>query len=604
MAITNLGNVALKPKGEWSNTTAYLKNDIVSYQGSMYLAKSAPPTGNVPTDTTYWMLSAAKGIPGDAVPITAWSSATAYTVGAKVTYGGSSYYCIANHTNQTPPNAMYWMVIAAKGDNTTAAAVATSDGSNVQAKLDAHASQLADIAKVDGHSLSQMQAVFGVAWDKGESPILTRVGAMSGATVTPGLDATPGSVKTVTIDGTETMTYNRYVAETALFDWPEVTDSYGNVFIRIPKIYLRKIDTPTSLTWYASRMPFEGCYLPKCFWDFENSRELDYVLVGKYKASLSADGLRLESKPDVFPLYNRNIVQFRALARANNTGGLKGYQQLDIHVVDLLQTLFVIQNATLDSQSKAAGYTTGKYTETHLAVVAESAVNRIIVPNATANLYEVGQSIGIGTSQGGQQVAADRIITAIEAYDASNKAIVFDGAPVNIAVGNMLYNTAYKNGFSAALASKFASKISATSGKHPFVWQGIESLWGDIWQFVDGVNINNRQAWVCENADQYTSNVFAEPYKQLSYVNGSVEGYVTAMGFDADRPYASFPVSAGGSSSKFYSDYYYSSEGQRIALFGGDWSYGSLAGLFYWTLNSSSSGAIVSLGGRLLRKPL
>ena len=470
--------------------------------------------------------------------------------------------------------------------------------------IEGHGTQLAEIAKVDGHSLSQMQAVFGVAWDKGESPILTRVGAMSGATVAPGLDATPGSVKTVTIDGTEVFGYNRYVAETALFDWPEVTDSYGNVFVRIPKIYLRKVDTPTSLTWYASRMPFEGCYLPKCFWDFENSRELDYVLVGKYKASLSSDELRLESKPDVFPLYGRNIVQFRTLAQANNTGGLKGYQQLDIHVVDLLQTLFVIQNATLDSQSKAAGYTAGQFTETHLAVVEESAVNRIIVPNATADLYEVGQSIGIGTSKGGQQVAADRVITAIEVFDASNKSVVFDGAPVDIAAGNMLYNTAYKNGFSAALASKFASKISAASGKHPFVWQGIESLWGDIWQFVDGVNIDNRQAWVCENADQYTSNVFAEPYKQLSYVNGSVDGYVTAMGFDAERPYASFPVSVGGSSNKFYSDYYYQNEGQRIARFGGVCTYGSAAGLFLWGLTSASSDALVHLGGRLLRKPL
>lgn len=472
--------------------------------------------------------------------------------------------------------------------------------------------QLADVVSADGHSLSQRQALFGAAWDKGESPILTRVGAMSGATVVPGLDTTPGAVKTVTIDGTEVFGYNRYVAETALFDWPEVTDSYGNVFIRIPKIYLRKIDTPTSFTWYASRMPFDGCYLPKCFWDFENSRELDYVLVGKYKASLSADGLRLESKPDVFPLCKRDIVQFRTLAQANNTGGLKGYQQLDIHVADLLQALFVIQNATLDSQSKAAGYTRGECYERPLtAVVDESSVNRIIGPNATADLYEVGQSIGIGTWPAGQQVAADRLITAIEAYDASNKAVVFDGSPVNIAVGDMLYNTAYKNGFSAALASKFASKISATSGKHPFVWQGIESLWGDISPFADGVNINNRQAWVCENADQYTSNVFAEPYKKLSYVNGSDFGFVTAMGFDADRPYASFPVSAdfppdfpSSSPSISYLGFYEPIEGQRIASFGGSFTDGPGAGIFSWFLQLASSAAHVEVGGRLLRKPL
>ena len=124
--------------------------------------------------------------------------------------------------------------------------------------------------------------------------------------------------------------------------------------LKIPKIYLKKIDGVGNKEWYASRVSFDGCYLPKCFYDFTNSRELDYVLVGKYLASLSPDTTKLESKPNTFPLSGRNIVQFRDLAKANNTGGLLGYQQLDIHVVDLLQTLFIIQNATLYSQSKCA----------------------------------------------------------------------------------------------------------------------------------------------------------------------------------------------------------------------------------------------------------
>jgi hypothetical protein len=78
----------------------------------------------------------------------AWNSAKAYVVGNKVAKDGSSYVCIAPNTNQAPPNATYWLLIAAKGDNTTAAAVSTGDGSNVQAKLDAHASQLADVANL------------------------------------------------------------------------------------------------------------------------------------------------------------------------------------------------------------------------------------------------------------------------------------------------------------------------------------------------------------------------------------------------------------------------------------------------------------------------
>ncbi|MDD4027022.1 MAG: hypothetical protein PHO75_02420 [Candidatus Shapirobacteria bacterium] len=45
-----------------------------------------------------------------------WSAATAYTIGDFVDLNGSSYVCIANNTNQTPPNATYWALLASKGD--------------------------------------------------------------------------------------------------------------------------------------------------------------------------------------------------------------------------------------------------------------------------------------------------------------------------------------------------------------------------------------------------------------------------------------------------------------------------------------------------------
>lgn len=46
----------------------------------------------------------------------AWNSATTYYPGDRVTLNGSSYECILSHTNQTPPNATYWQLIASKGD--------------------------------------------------------------------------------------------------------------------------------------------------------------------------------------------------------------------------------------------------------------------------------------------------------------------------------------------------------------------------------------------------------------------------------------------------------------------------------------------------------
>ena len=119
-------------------------------------------------------------------------------------------------------------------------------------------------------------------------------------------------------------------------------------------------------------------------------------------ANLSTDGTKLESKVRQIPINEKNIVDFRDYAQANNAGGLLGYQQLDIHAVDVLRTLAFIEFATLDIQAIMQGYTDGQYAATHLATATEENAKRIIVANAHADLYRVGQAISIGTSLGWQ----------------------------------------------------------------------------------------------------------------------------------------------------------------------------------------------------------
>ena len=54
------GRVLLMPKGAYDASTTYELLDIVSYNGSSYIAKGTT-TGNLPTNTTYWQLSAYGG---------------------------------------------------------------------------------------------------------------------------------------------------------------------------------------------------------------------------------------------------------------------------------------------------------------------------------------------------------------------------------------------------------------------------------------------------------------------------------------------------------------------------------------------------------------
>lgn len=298
----------------------------------------------------------------------------------------------------------------------------------------------------------------------------------------------------------------------------EETDSYGNVFIRIPKCYVRKDVDTTKYDAMVSKEKLPGFYLPALFWDFENEKELPYVWIGKYKATLSDDGLRLESKPGKKPLVSKNIVQFRGLAKANG----KGYQINDIHAIDLIQTLFRIEFRTMHSQAVHPGFTSGN---------TESA-----------------------TTGGTDELVA-------------------------------------------------SSGAMGTSGSHQFNYRGIEDPWGNAYEFIDGVNINDFQTWVCRDAEKYTSNVFASPYEKLGYVNLGENSWVKAMGYDDNLPFAEFPTEGGGGTATYYADHYYQAVGQRVALFGGAWSAGSNAGLSLWALNNGSSNAASSIGARLLKKP-
>lgn len=55
----NYGQVAIVPKGVWNAETQYKVNNLVEYDGSSYVAKVQPPVGTLPSDTSYWQVSAA-----------------------------------------------------------------------------------------------------------------------------------------------------------------------------------------------------------------------------------------------------------------------------------------------------------------------------------------------------------------------------------------------------------------------------------------------------------------------------------------------------------------------------------------------------------------
>jgi len=63
MATVNIGRIKFVWQGAYNNATAYVADDVVSYNGSSYICILAS-TGNLPTNTTYWNQMSSAGTNG------------------------------------------------------------------------------------------------------------------------------------------------------------------------------------------------------------------------------------------------------------------------------------------------------------------------------------------------------------------------------------------------------------------------------------------------------------------------------------------------------------------------------------------------------------
>ena len=134
------------------------------------------------------------------------------------------------------------------------------------------------------------------------------------------------------------------------------------------------------------------------------------------------------------------------------------------------------------------------------------------------------------------------------------------------------------------------------------IYRGIEDIYGNINQFLDGININDYQAYINYNHSTYESDVFGGDYQKLGYVNSiNAEGsYITALGYDSTHPLIALPIGVGGSSSTYMCDLYWNVSGKRIIRVGHCFNGGVAAGLWYCHCASSSSTQSSSIGARLL----
>lgn len=146
-------------------------------------------------------------------------------------------------------------------------------------------------------------------------------------------------------------------------------------------------------------------------------------------------------------------------------------------------------------------------------------------------------------------------------------------------------------------------RAAGTDGKTAVQYRWIENPWGNVWEFVDGINVNERRVYVCldpENFADDTATNYTDTGATLPEASGN---YISALAYSEAAPWAFIPTAVGGSETTYIADGHWSNTGWRIFIAGGDWNDGSFDGLFAFNSSNPSSHSSAYIGARLLYYP-
>lgn len=398
----------------------------------------------------------------------------------------------------------------------------------------------------------------------------------------------------------ENVKVNAYMGESG-FKWD---GSNGDVMLELPIFYsMRYFETDSDgVEWeyrWMSAAPVDGLHIDPLFMEGDKIVERAYIPI--FNGVLDEGGTKLVSKAGVYPLVSKTRAQLRTHCKNK---GLR-WSLDDVWSAYALQHLFIIMFANSNAQQViGAGRTSMPYSTTEdKALQAGTNTNRITIKKSRAALFQVGQTVGIGVEQGSTSIAVGRYVTKIQDSTEVEAAsdLYFDGAPVNIVVGNVVWSCAQPTG--ATINMKSANgRVDGVDGRTACRFMWIEDWYGNIWNLRDGDNIKQWQHYFCLNRSSYADNVYDGDYFKLGFKCPDVEGYVKKMGIDKQYPMIAMCSEAGGSSSTYYPDYYYGTEGGTVVLSGGYVGNGGSAGPFDWYGYWSASSAHWSVGGRPLAK--
>ena len=327
-----------------------------------------------------------------------------------------------------------------------------------------------------------------------------------------------------------------------------LTGADGQVMVEIPKFYIKKEKKGTIYTWTISDLELPGFALHPAF--LKDNTVVDNRYYGAYDACL----------------YDVSASQY--------ISGLN---------LDNVDSLIDINNDILSSVS-------GIYP---------------IVGITRAQARSLASKRGAGWRQlDFWLVQAIQILYLVEYQSFYSQNILGNGNTADTYVASSSNQEDSPHSISGRSNSLGNSSTNTLIGKNTITnppmafmsYRGIENFFGNCWNWVDGFNINSSVAYVNNTTSQFSDDT-ATNYINIGTIANAV-GYPNSILYINN---AILPATVGGSSSTYFTDYFWIYPGWRVACFGGSASSGAIAGAFFWNCSYVSSARSREVGARLAR---
>ena len=301
--------------------------------------------------------------------------------------------------------------------------------------------------------------------------------------------------------------------------------SNGQVMVEIPKFYFKRDFVGSVYSWYIAAGTLTGYSVHPAF--IRDGVEQDYIYISAYEGCA----------------YDTSI---------------SSYNTTDSQVVDFSAT-------TGDKLSSIAN-------AKPLSGVSQSAhINncRNIAQNRGANWQMIDY----------HSVSAIQLLLLVEYGTFDSQSAIGEGV-VDKASGSV--NESVNTGATTTLGN--GSGYLGTNGLSSVSYRGIENFWGNIWVWVDGINIKaDRNPWIADN--NFVSDTFVSPYTDTGLTLPSSDNYISNIQ-DLD---GFLPSAVSGSSNTYITDYFYPATGNRVAVLGGRWYDELQAGAWRWSVGTSTA---------------